>query len=54
MMLKLKSSALWQPRGIEWGGKEVQEKGTYVYTYDCFMLMYGRSQHNIVKQLPYN
>ena len=31
MMVKLKSDALWQPRGVEWGGKEIQEEGTCVY-----------------------
>ena len=25
------NGALWQPRGVGWGGREVQEGGTYVY-----------------------
>ena len=35
------------------GGKEVQDGGD---TYICgwFMLIYGRNQHNIVKQLSFN
>ena len=39
------ASALWQFRGVGWGGKG------HMYTYGWFMLMYGGSQHNIVKQL---
>ena len=34
-------------------GREVQE-GKDMYTYDWFMLMYGRNQQNIVKQLSFN
>ena len=26
-----KSDGQWQPRGLGWGGKEVQEGGTYIY-----------------------
>ena len=36
-----KASALWQPRGWEAGERE-------------YMLIYGRDQHNTVKQLPSN
>ena len=35
------------------GGREVQEVGA-MYTYGWFMLMYGRNQHNTVKQLASN
>ena len=35
------------------GGREVLEEGG-VYTYGWFMLMYGRNQHNTVKQLASN
>ena len=49
----LKSRAPWQPRRV--GLQERWEEGWRVreqtYTYDWFMLMYGRNQHNIVKQL---
>ena len=40
----------WEGLG---GGREVQEGGD-MYTYGWFMLMYGRNQHNIVKQLSFN
>ena len=33
------------------GGREVRGVGGHTYTYGWFMLMYGRSQHNIAKQL---
>ena len=26
----------------------------YIYNYGCFMLLYGRNQHNIVKQFSFN
>ena len=38
----------------EGGGREVQEGGDILYTYDLFMLMFGRNQHNTVKQLSFN
>ena len=34
----------------EVGGREIQEGGDICYTYDWFTLLYGRNQHNIVKQ----
>ena len=53
---ELKSGDLWEPRGVGWGGK--WERGSRgrerMYTYGWFMLMYGRNQHNIVKQLSSN
>ena len=53
---KLKPSALWQPRGVGWGGRwEGGSRGRrHMYTCGWFMLMYGRNQHNIVKQLSSN
>ena len=46
-------SALWQPRGVGWGGR--WEGGararSYMNTCGWFMLIYGRNQYNIVKQL---
>ena len=48
--------ALWQPRGEGWGERrEGGLRGTgHMYTCGWFMLMYGRNQHNIVKQLSSN
>ena len=49
--------ALWLPRGVGWvgDGKEVQEGGAiHVHTYGWFMLMYGKNQNNILKQLSSN
>ena len=45
--------ALWQPRGLGWGGRwEEGLRGRgHMYSYGWFMLMYGRNQHSIVKQL---
>ena len=45
--------ALQQPRrwkGIG-DGMQVQEGGKHMYIYGWFLLLYGRNQHNIVKQL---
>ena len=53
---RLNNGALWQPRGMGWGGRWeglTRETG-YMYTYGWFMLIYGRNQHNIVKQLSSN
>ena len=49
-------SALWQPRGVVCGGRwEVgSEGGGRISTCGWFMLMYGRNQHNTVKQLSSN
>ena len=48
--------ALWQPRGVGWGGR--WEKGSrrrgHMYTYGWSMLMYGRNQHNTVIILQLN
>ena len=35
------------------GGSKVQE-GRDVYTCGWFMLIHGRNQHNIIKQLAFN
>ena len=34
-------------------GKEIQ-KGGYLYTYNCFTLLYGRNEHRTIKQLYSN
>ena len=36
------------------GGKEAQARRIYIYIYGLFMLLYGRNQYNIVKQLSFN
>ena len=36
--------------GMVGGGEGPRERG-HMYTYGSFMLMHGRNQHNIVKQL---
>ena len=47
--------ALGQPRGWDGigGRREAQDGGT-TYILMAVMLMYGRNQHNLVKQLPSN
>ena len=44
-----KASVLGQPRGIEWGGRRVQDGGPHVLTCGQFTLMHGKNHHNIVK-----
>ena len=48
--------ALYQPRGMVWGGRwEEGSKGRgYMYIYDWFMLRFDRKQQNSVKQLSFN
>jgi len=50
------TGALYQPRGVEWGGRvEGGSKGRgCMYTYDWFMLRFDRKQQNSVKQLSFN
>ena len=50
------AGALWQPRGVGWDQRWGGGPGSrgHMYTYGWFMLMYGRNQHNIVKQLSFN
>ena len=49
-------SALWQPRGVGWGGEWEGCSGGRGHMYTCgwFMLMCSRGQHRIVKQLSSN
>ena len=51
MVQETQTGALYQPRGVGWGGRwEGGTKGSgYMYTYGQFMLMYGRNLHNIVE-----
>ena len=50
------TGALYQPRGVGWGGRwEGDSKGKgYMYTYGSFMLRFDRKQQNSVKQLSFN
>ena len=50
------TGALYQPRGVGWGGRwegASKAKG-YMYTYGRFMLRFDRKQQNSVKQLYFN
>ena len=53
MMLGDQPGTLWEPRGVGWDGKweEGLREKQHMFTYGCFLLLYGRSQGNIVKQL---
>ena len=48
--------ALYQPRGVGWGGRweGVTIGRGYIYTYGLFMLRFDRKQQNSVKQLFFN
>ena len=56
MAQKTQTGALYQPRGVGWGGRwEGGSKGQeYMYTYGWFMLRFDRKQQNSVKQLSFN
>ena len=49
------TGALYQPRGVGWGGRwEGGSKGCgYIYLW-LFMLRFDRKQQNSVKQLSFN
>ena len=53
---ELTSGTLWQPRRMAWGGRweRVSRGRGHMYTTDWFVLMYGKDQPNIVKQLSSN
>ena len=55
MAQETQTGALYQSRGVGWGGRwEVNSKGSgYMYTYGWFMLRFDRKQ-NSVKQLSFN
>ena len=44
--------ALYQPRGVRWGGR-FKTEGIYVYLW-LIILRYDRKQQNSVKQLSFN
>ena len=56
MALETQTGALYQSRGVGWGGRwEGDSNGNgYMYTYGWFMLMFDRKQQNSVKQLSFN
>ena len=53
MAQETQTGALYQHRGVEWGGRgEGGSKGRgYMYTYGLFMLRFDRKQQNSIKQL---
>ena len=53
---KTPTVALYQPRGVGWGGRwKGASKGRgYVYTYGWSVLSFDRKQQNSVKQLSFN
>ena len=55
MTQETQTGALYQSRGVGWGGRwEGGSKGTgYMYTYGWFMLRFDRKQQNSVKQLSF-
>ena len=56
MVQETQTGALYQPRGIGWGGRweEISKGRGYMYTYGWFMLRFDRKQLNSVKQLSFN
>ena len=56
MAQETQKGALYQPRGVGWGGRwEGVFKGReYMYTYGWFMLRFDSKQQNSVKQLSFN
>ena len=53
---KTQTGALYQTRGVGWGGRwEGGSRGRgYMHTYGWFMLKFDRKQQNSVKQLSFN
>ena len=53
---ELKSAALRPPRDVGWDGWWAGDSRgrEHLYTYGRFMLIYGRNQYSIVKQLSFN
>ena len=56
MAQETQTGALYQPRGVGWGGtREGVSKGRgSTHTYGWFMLRFDRKQQNSVKQLSFN
>ena len=55
MAQETQTGALYQPRGVGWGGRwEGGSKGRgYMYTYGWFILRFDRKQQNSVTQLSF-
>ena len=52
MSQETQTGALYQPRGMGWGGRwEVSKGRGHMYTYGLFMLRFDRKQQNSIKQL---
>ena len=56
MAQETQTGALYQPRGVGWGGRwEGGSKGKgYMYTYGWFTLRFDRKQQHSVNQLSFN
>ena len=56
MAQETQTGALYQPRGVGWGGRweGVSDGRGYMYTYGWFTLMFDRKQQNSVNKLPFN
>ena len=56
MAQETQTRALYQPRGVGWGGRgEGGSEGRgHMYTYGRFMLRIDRKQQNFVQQLSFN
>ena len=52
MTQETQTGALYQPRGVRWGGR-FKTEGIYVYLW-LIILRYDRKQQNSVKQLSFN
>ena len=56
MAQETQTGALYQPRGVRWGGRweGVSNGRGYMYTYGWFMLWFDRKQQNSINQLFFN
>ena len=56
MAQETQTGALYQTRGVGWGGRweGVSKRRGYMYTYDWLMLRFDGIQQNSVKQLSSN
>ena len=55
MAQETQTGALYQPRGVGWGGRWEggSKRNGYMYTYGRFMLRFDKKQQNSVKQLSF-